>query len=302
MSEDSNNTKLAAISGLLQIQNQTITENQKNNTMLLPSENAKPKRNQKFFKTIHKFLLLFKETVHISTTPKRYSTTIMEADYVTPECKICKWGVIDSTSCITCKCPLHLNCGFRVQEDDTIGVICNECGEGKKRLVCETLRDSQLSLQWLPCKRAKGEPIEESALLEMKEQKLELFYEDFFSWLATLDEILYEKKDEAISFFGRNKVVKRVRKIDIILLQDVLFEFFPAVWKKFIQGKEGEWFLLPPKVKLFIHSHGRCFANTQLSSKFIECHYTDWTYLKFTSETNAPSFICDTLHDFDNLS
>jgi hypothetical protein len=31
--------------------------------------------------------------------------------------------------------------------------------------------------------------------------------------------------------------VKRVRKTDIILLKDVLFEFFPALWKKFIQGK-----------------------------------------------------------------
>jgi len=224
----------------------------------------------------------------------------MEADYVTPKCKICEWGVIDSTSCVKCNCPLHLNCGFKVQEENTISIICNECGEGKRRLVCETLRDSQLSLQWLPCKKPKSETIEESAFIEMKQQKLELLYEDFFSWVATLDEISYEKKDEAISFYGRNKVVKRVRKIDIILLKDVLFEFFPAQWELFIQGEEGKWFSLPQKLKLFIHSHGRCFAITELSSRFIECHFTDWTYLKFTSETNAPSFICDCQEDFDS--
>jgi hypothetical protein len=98
----------------------------------------------------------------------------MEADYVTPKCKICEWGVIDSTSCVKCKCPLHLNCGFKVQEENTISIICNECGEGKRRLVCKTLRDSQLSLQWLPCKKPKSKPIEESTLIEMKQQKLEL--------------------------------------------------------------------------------------------------------------------------------
>jgi hypothetical protein len=59
--------------------------------MSLSTYPAKPKQEQKFFETIHKFLLLFKETENFTATPKRNSNTIMEADYVTPKCKICKW-------------------------------------------------------------------------------------------------------------------------------------------------------------------------------------------------------------------
>jgi hypothetical protein len=90
-------------------------------------------------------------------------------------------GVIDFRSCEKCKCPLHLNCGFRAQGEDTISILCIECGEGRKRLVNKTLKGSQLSLQWLPYKKQRSTKIDESALIEKKEQKLELFYQDFYS-------------------------------------------------------------------------------------------------------------------------
>jgi len=64
---------------------------------------------------------------------------------------------------------------------------------GEKRLINKTLRDSQLSLQWLPCKEQRSQVNEESASIDKKQQNLEKFYEDFYSWLVTLDEILHEK-------------------------------------------------------------------------------------------------------------
>ncbi len=95
-------------------------------------------------------------------------------------------------------------------------------------------------------------------------------------------------------------MVKCVGKIDSLLLKDVLFEFFPAVWEKNSKGKEGKWFPLSQKMKFFIHSHGHCFAETKVFDDFHRCHSTDWTYLKFNSRINEPTFICDCQHDLGN--
>jgi hypothetical protein len=255
------------------------------------------KRNRRylFFHNMSNLLLLFRETIKLHSTSKSNSNTTIDVDL--PNCSICGWGVLNSTTCVECKVPLHFNCGFKVKVEKAIVFLCGKCGKGKKRLLNEPLKDSTLSSQWFPSERHKK--TEEPTVIETKEERMLLFYEDFYSWLASIDEIVFFKRAEALSFYGRNKKIKRIRKIEIILLRDVLLEFFPIVWKKFIQGKERKWFPLPKKLKAFIHSYGRCFANSENLELFEQCFKNDWTYLKFNCKSNQPSFICDCQQDVD---
>jgi hypothetical protein len=76
-------------------------------------------------------LLLFRETIKLHSTSKSNSNTTIDVDL--PNCSICGWGVLNSTTCEECKVPLHFNCGFKVKVEKAIVFLCGKCGKGKKK-------------------------------------------------------------------------------------------------------------------------------------------------------------------------
>jgi hypothetical protein len=198
--------------------------------------------------------------------------------------------------------PLHHACGFKMKDDGAIKTVCGTCGKGRKRLIMETLKDTVLSSGWVTTVRKEKGITDTNQLEQEREQKIIDKCDDFNFWLATIDEIQYRKERNVSMYYGRNREQNRIRKIPSFFLKETLCEFIETSWEEINAEKPREWQPLDKYFNEFIRSHGRCYSNEMIYDNFEKCNEKEWNYIKFSSSSENPSYICDlpTAYDANN--